>query len=350
MDLHGDKAGAGKHEGRRLAGALVALAVLAGVLSSAVAARTAAVPRNTALPTLSGQTREGSTLTTTNGTWENSPTSFKYQWQRCAPNGTGCAAITGATSNTYTLAAADVDHTVRSVVTATNADGSASADSRPSGLISAKDAPTNTVKPTVSGNAVVGSQLTATTGTWTGGATSFSFQWQQCPAGTLVCVNVPGATGRTYGVRSSDIGQRLRIAVTARNASGPSTAYSDPTSVVTASPGDTTTTVVTTTVPGPKPPTITFLSLRRSGNTIYARFRICDDAPGRVTVTERDNKARALSYTRRFAVTVTSCNTFARQWSLIRRFRSPGRFVVTLRAADASGELSRLVSRSISFR
>jgi hypothetical protein len=140
--------------------------------------------------------------------------------------------------------------------------------------------------------------------------------------------------------------------VTARNASGPATAFSDPTSVVTASPGNTTTTVVTTTttVPGDKPPTLTFLSLRRSGNTIFARFRICDDTPGRIRVTERDNKARALSYTRRFAVTVTSCNTFARHWSLIPRFRSPGRFVVTLRAADASGGLSRLVSRSLFFR
>jgi hypothetical protein len=350
MGEYGDKAGAGAPDRRRFVGVLIAVAVLAGVWSSVVAARSTAVPKNTAVPTLSGQTREGSTLTTTNGTWDNAPTSFKYQWQRCAANGTGCANIAGATNNSYTLASADVDHTMRSVVTATNADGSASADSKPSGLISAKDAPVNTAKPTISGNAVAGSQLTATTGTWTGGATSFSFQWQQCPAGTLVCVNVAGATGRTYGVRSSDIGQRLRIAVTARNASGPATAYSDPTNVVTASPGNTTTTVVTTTVPGAKPPTLTFLSLRRSGNTIYARFRVCADNPGRITVTERDNKPRALSYTRRFVVTVTSCGTFARQWSLIRRFRGPGRFVVTLRAADASGALSTLVSRSLNFR
>jgi hypothetical protein len=32
---------------------------------------------------------------------------------------------------------------------------------------------------------------------------------------------------------------------------------------------------------------------------------------------------------------------------VLKRFRSPGRLVVTLRANDASGKLSRLVSRSV---
>jgi hypothetical protein len=66
-----------------------------------------------------------------------------------------------------------------------------------------------------------------------------------------------------------------------------------------------------------------------------------------VTIVERDNKARALSYQRRFAVT---CGTYSRSWLLIPRFRSPGRLVVTLRAQDNKGSLSRIVSRSVRIR
>ena len=74
-------------------------------------------------------------------------------------------------------------------------------------------------------------------------------------------------------------------------------------------------------------------------------------AVGRVSVIVRDNKARALSARRRFAVTLTqSCATFSRSWVPAARFRSHGRLVVTVRAIDRSGALSRLVSRSLVIR
>jgi hypothetical protein len=38
------------------------------------------VPLNTVLPVVSGSLNVGSTMTVTNGTWSNSPTSFSYQW------------------------------------------------------------------------------------------------------------------------------------------------------------------------------------------------------------------------------------------------------------------------------
>jgi hypothetical protein len=325
------------------------LLVVAGLLAATAAARTTAVPRNTAAPTLSGQAREGSSLTVSNGTWENSPTSYTYLWQRCAANGGSCTNIPGATKQTYTLTAADVDHTVRALVTATNADGSASATSNTSQLVASTNAPTNTAKPVVTGTPAVGNELSATTGTWTGGVRTYRFQWQRCQLADLTCVNVSGATSRTYGIRTADIGQRIRVAVTASNPSSSATAYSDPTGIVTAVPGSTTTstTVVTTTVAGNRAPTISFLSLRRSGVRVFARFRVCDDKPGRIVVTERDNKARALSATRRYAVNVASCGTFARSWVPASRFRTRGRYVVTLRAQDRSGALSRIVSRSL---
>jgi hypothetical protein len=40
----------------------------------------AASPVNSALPVISGTAQEGQTLTTTNATWTQAPTSYAYQW------------------------------------------------------------------------------------------------------------------------------------------------------------------------------------------------------------------------------------------------------------------------------
>jgi PKD repeat protein len=81
------------------------------------------VPVNTALPTVTGFAGQGQTLTSTTGTWSNSPTSYAYQWQRCDTSGAACQPIAGATAQTYLLVAADAGKTVRSSVTATNGSG-----------------------------------------------------------------------------------------------------------------------------------------------------------------------------------------------------------------------------------
>ena len=80
-------------------------------------------PSNTVAPVISGTLNVGETLTTTNGTWDNSPTAYSYQWLR------GGAAISGATSNTYTLVGADEDEFISCKVTASNVYGSADATS-----------------------------------------------------------------------------------------------------------------------------------------------------------------------------------------------------------------------------
>jgi len=322
---------------------------LAAVGLVIVAAASAAAPQNTAPPAISGTAKEGATLTASDGTWSNSPTSFSYQWQRCASDGSGCGDITSATSKTYTLVTGDVGHTVRVVVTASNADGKASATSAPSDVVASKNGPTNTVKPAVSGSPVVGDTLTVSNGTWTPTPSSFTRQWQRCAADGSGCVNIAGATGQTYGVRSDDVGHRLRALVTAHTATDQATAVSNTSGVVTQS--TVTTTQTTTTVitnPAPKAPTVRILSLRHLGTQIYARFRVCVPAAGLVRITERDQKARALPYTRHLAVRVATCNTFSRHWLLLPRYRSPGRLLVTMRASS-NGQLSRLASRSITI-
>ncbi len=86
-------------------------------------------PVSKTLPAITGTTVEGDTLATTNGTWENSPTSYKYQWQDCNAKGESCTGISGATGTTHKLAGSDVEHTLRVVVTAVNKGGSTPATS-----------------------------------------------------------------------------------------------------------------------------------------------------------------------------------------------------------------------------
>jgi hypothetical protein len=76
-------------------------------------------------PTISGTTTAGQKLTTTNGEWQSSSkiTQYTYSWGRCDTGGNNCAAIGGASSNSYTLTTSDVGHTLRAYVTARNSGG-----------------------------------------------------------------------------------------------------------------------------------------------------------------------------------------------------------------------------------
>jgi predicted actin-binding protein len=322
---------------------LAVMIVACGVAGTMASARSAAAPENTAVPQISGTAKEASTLTASNGTWSNTPASFDYQWRRCASDGTACGDITGATKQTYSPVAGDVGRTLRVEVTASNTDGKNSATSDATDVVDSKDGPKNAVRPAVSGTATVGEELRVSRGTWSPTPTSFGFQWQRCSSSGTDCVNVAGANGATYGVRALDVDHRMRALVTARTSSGRSTVSSSNSSTVGSSTNST-----TTTVQGNHAPTVTFVSLKRLGTRVFARFRVCDDGLGTITVIERDNKARALASQRRFRITrSTSCATFSRSWTPAPRFRTKGRYVVTLRAVDTSNALSRIVSRSL---
>jgi len=94
-------------------------------------------PVSTGLPVISGSVVVGQVLSGSTGSWTGSPTSYAYEWRRCDATGAGCAAIAGATAASYTLAAADVGHTLRVAVTASNSAGSATAVSAATGVVSA---------------------------------------------------------------------------------------------------------------------------------------------------------------------------------------------------------------------
>jgi len=212
-------------------------------------------------------------------------------------------------------------------------------------------APDNTGQPTVSGTATVGEELTAGNGTWANSPTSFSYQWQRCTTDGASCTGIDGATGRTYGVRSADVGRTLRVVVTARNADGSSASTSDRTAAVkSASSPPTTTTPSPTPTPSPtvnQRPTLQIISVRWVGHRVYVRFRSCDDSGKNLKIVQRDSKFGVAAYVRNFATLVppAPCAALTRSWTPAPRFQH-GRYTLTLWASDKSGKSSTPARRT----
>ena len=95
--------------------------------------------------------------------------------------------------------------------------------------------PVNTGLPVVSGSAVVGQVLSASSGTWSGvPAPTFGYAWQRCDSGGANCAPIGGATSQTYTLVAGDAGSTIRVVVTATNTSGSASASSAQTGVVVA--------------------------------------------------------------------------------------------------------------------
>jgi len=223
-----------------LVGALLA----ALLIPAAGSAGRKTAPSNTGEPQVSGRTVQGQTLLTTNGTWNGTgPLTFRYRWLRCdtsggGVNGVNCTTIPGETRRTLVLRRADVGHRIRSRVIASNADGTASANSNPTpGVVQASAAagpPASTSPPTISGVPQQNQTLTANRGSWSGGQPqAYAYQWRRCDSVGGSCTGIGGATAGTYVLTADDVGHTLRVRVTARNSLGARSATSTPTGVVT---------------------------------------------------------------------------------------------------------------------
>jgi hypothetical protein len=122
-----------------LASALSALGAAAATLALVAmpgnAAGTAA-PSNTSPPTISGTAEVGQTLNADRGTWSGTPPiTYAYRWRRCNAGGNNCSNIGGATDNSYLVKPADLGHTLRVRVTASNNDGNETATSAQTAVV-----------------------------------------------------------------------------------------------------------------------------------------------------------------------------------------------------------------------
>jgi hypothetical protein len=188
----------------------------------------AAPPANTAYPVITlpvGHTAPdiGDTLSVSNGTWTGSfPMTFTYQWKKCnSPTGS-CFNIVGQTRNTFTVTSDLYGMTIRAEVTATNASGAVAQNSESTKVVTAI-APFLRVTPQITGTVMVGQTLALTPGTWDGSLPlTFTYSWRRCnpPGDPTSCVQIPEATTATYIPVVADIGQTIRVWITATNPAG----------------------------------------------------------------------------------------------------------------------------------
>ena len=137
-----------------------------------------------------------------------------------------CSDIAGETGLSYTLQGADVGHTVRAVVTVTNAWGEASEAADPSAVVLAAP-PAVTIDPSVTGTAVDGQTVSADPGVWAGtGPVDFTYQWLRCDLDGTNCTDIAGATDEDYTLTSADADHGIRVEVTGTNAAGSATGTS----------------------------------------------------------------------------------------------------------------------------
>jgi hypothetical protein len=247
----------------RAVGTLVAVGAAVFAVSAG-AAVAATAPTSRSAPTVEGKLIVGATLSAGNGQWNNDPTSFTYQWLRCAGDGTACSNVSGATNRNYTLTKTDVGHAIVVLVTAKNSAGSSPpTNSKPTDPITPAAAPTASSPPTITGKPFVGEQLVADPGKYGGGAVDkFAFQWRRCDASGGGCTDISGATAQAYGVLKADVGHSIRVDVTARNGFGSTVSESKATAAIKNAPPPT---PVTTTIDASGTETICCQSVTLTG-------------------------------------------------------------------------------------
>jgi secreted trypsin-like serine protease len=152
------------------------------------------------LQSIAGTLEQGETLEAQTANWHDEAT-LSYVWYR------GTKAISGATLQTYTLKAADINQKIKVAVTGSRPGYNrrtitSSATSNVAGVFS------NPPTPTISGTVAVGSTLTARPGTWSP-APTFSYQWLR--DGEVIT----GARASSYKLTATDLNTEIKVRVTA---------------------------------------------------------------------------------------------------------------------------------------
>ncbi|HTZ62659.1 MAG TPA: Ig-like domain-containing protein [Solirubrobacteraceae bacterium] len=166
-------------------------------------------------------------------------------WNACPLNQT----VGNFTLNTAELQ--DGNYTVSLTVT----DAAGNVTTQTLGTVNAQNAPQDLSAPTIltPGQVLVGTSIDATPGEWSApseaGSISYSYQWQQCDSQGEDCQSIASAQSSSYSPNSQDVGDTLRVSVTASDRDGHQTALSAPSDPVLT---DENTPI--TTLPGPTSP------------------------------------------------------------------------------------------------
>ena len=161
---------------------------------------------NSVAPTVSGTPKVASKLTAMPGTWVPSGVTLRYQWL------TGGAVVAGATARTFVPTTAQLAKTMAVRVTATKTGYQPLAKTSAQTATVARGTLSNTKAPRLSGSALVGSTLRATSGTWAPAGVAFTYQWFR--GGKAVA----GGSRTTYKLTTADRGKAIAVRVTGKKA------------------------------------------------------------------------------------------------------------------------------------
>jgi hypothetical protein len=164
-----------------------------------------------------------------NGSWGGFASSFAYQWSYATTANGSYTAISGATSSSYTVDPAYGNDYIEATVTGSNA-GGPGIGAAASAVGPIVIAPVNTAPPVITGTVAVGSQLSASTGTWSNSPTTYSYQWSYAAASNGTYLPISGATSSTYTVDPTYSGDFIEVTVLAGNTAGSVSASSAATS------------------------------------------------------------------------------------------------------------------------
>ena len=88
--------------------------------------------------------------------------------------------------------------------------------------------PENLLPPLITGLAITGQTVNATTGVWIGTEPAYTYQWELCTAAGTSCGEIGGAEEASFTIPDGDAGHTLRVIVTAKNGAGTASATSEP--------------------------------------------------------------------------------------------------------------------------
>ena len=173
--------------------------------ATAISPQTAKIARGTLTaskaPTITGRARVGSRVTVSTGTWSHAA-AISYQWYADG------VAIKGATGRSFIATSRERGARLRASVTA-RADGYTTGTSRSSSTSVVERGRIRILSaPRVTGSTRLGSVLTISPGTHTPAGATKRYRWLRDGK------SISGASGRSYRVKTRDLGRKLSVRVT----------------------------------------------------------------------------------------------------------------------------------------